>query len=127
LSTIQHSSRKEEAAVCGQHLKRVATVHSQPVALYQFKKLIDTQNIPDPAPIHNQYRDLFNLVDLGDHYWYEVNETHANWIWKSKLLLGILRFAVTLISEIFLNENNDLFSKKLPLLKKLTTATEEIE
>jgi hypothetical protein len=33
------------------------------------------------------------LVDLADHYWYQVNGTHANWIWKSKLLLGILRFA----------------------------------
>jgi hypothetical protein len=39
-------------------LKSVATVHSQSVALYQLKKLIDTQYIPDPAPIHNEYRDF---------------------------------------------------------------------
>ena len=50
--------------------------------------------LPDPAPLHNIYREYFNLVDLADRYWYSVQETHPNICWKSKLLLGNMRFGI---------------------------------
>ena len=59
--------------------------------------LLDTLRKPalkDPAPLHSFYRANFNLDDLTDRKWYAVEESHPNHNWKSKFLLGILRFAV---------------------------------
>jgi hypothetical protein len=55
---------------------------------------IKTTSTPDPAIIHNFYRAYFNLVDIADRYWNEVEEHHHHQNWKSKVLLMMLRFAV---------------------------------
>ena len=55
---------------------------------------IKSCNTKDPAPLHNFYRHHFNLIDLDDHYWNQVEQHHGNHNWRSKFLEIIFRFAV---------------------------------
>lgn len=48
----------------------------------------------DPAPLHDVYREWFNLVDLTNGYWYKMWDRHANQKWKSKFLLSIMKYFV---------------------------------
>jgi hypothetical protein len=75
-------------------VKRVATVHRSRTALETLRMRTKTISTPDPAIIHNFYHAYFNLVDIADRYWNEVEEHHHYQNWKSKVLLMILRFAV---------------------------------
>jgi hypothetical protein len=75
-------------------LKRVAAVHRGHTALETLRMRTKTTSTPDPAIIHNFYRAYFNLVDIADRYWNEVEDHHHHQNWKSKVLLMILRFAV---------------------------------
>ena len=75
-------------------MKRVNSVHAQKSALIETQQLADSLFLPDPSPIHHFYGDYFNLVDLADIYWYKVQESHKNHSWRSKLLLGNMKFAM---------------------------------
>lgn len=75
-------------------LKRVATIHKNASEMNQLLKSVETKWSDDPAILHDVYRRHFNLLDLADKYWYQVQETHPNHNWKSKILFSILRFAV---------------------------------
>jgi len=46
------------------------------------KNSFSTDNLADPAPLHEFYRDYFNLVDLVDKWW------------QTKMILAILCNAV---------------------------------
>ena len=85
---------KKKATYIENILRRVATTHTQRNEIEQVKRYIESKFFPDPAPIHNLYREYFNLVDLMDRHWYEVKESHPNPKWKSKFLLSIMRFFV---------------------------------
>ena len=56
------------------------------------KDYIKSKYFKDPAPLHDFYREWFNLIDLINRYWYEVSDKHKNGKWKSKMLFSILRF-----------------------------------
>ena len=73
---------------------RVRMVHQDSDSLKQ--KIRRSKNVinPDPAVFHTLYGDYFNLIDMADKYWYMVDENHRNQLWKSHLLLGLLRFQI---------------------------------
>lgn len=75
-------------------LTRYATVHVNFGKESAVQKIITSKWRPAPSPMHQLYRDFFNLVDLADRKWNSVEEHHGNWNWKSKIILSILRFAV---------------------------------
>ena len=75
-------------------MRRVNSVHAQTSVLSQTQQLAESLFLDDPSPIHQFYGEYFNLVDLADSYWYKVQESHKNYSWKSKLLLGNMRFAM---------------------------------
>jgi len=55
------------------------------------QKSLLTMNLADPAPMHDFYRDYFNLID---RCWYAVEEHHHHHQnWKTKVILAILRNA----------------------------------
>ena len=47
----------------------------------------------DSPLIHDFYKEYFNHIDQTDHHWYSVEEHHANYNWRSKLLQAMLRYA----------------------------------
>lgn len=73
-------------------LNRVNTVHKNAAELEFVLKRISSEWHSDPAPIHEFYRERFNLVDILDRYGAEVEEHHGNQNWKSKMLLTIMHF-----------------------------------
>ena len=79
-------------------MRRVNSVHAAQAssALSQTQPLVvEKLFLADASPIHQFYGKYFNLVDLADsYYWYKVQESHKNDSWKSKLLLGNMRFAM---------------------------------
>ena len=76
-------------------MRRVNSVHvAQASALGQTQQMAESFFLPDPSPIHQFYGEYFNLVDLADTYLYKVQESHQNQSWRSKLLLGNMRFAI---------------------------------
>jgi len=72
--------------------KRIQTVHQAVFPLEQIISYTKTSWFKDIAPLHRFYKDWFNLVDLADTYWYQVQENHVNIRWKSKMLFAIMRF-----------------------------------
>ena len=76
-------------------MRRVNSIHAvQASALGQTQQMAESFFLPDPSPIHQFYGEYFNLGDLADTYWYKVQESHQNQSWRSKLLLGNMRFAI---------------------------------
>jgi hypothetical protein len=73
-------------------MDRVRVVHAEKDELEQVKTYLQQNSFTDPAPLHQLYKSTFNLVDLLDGYWYDVEEHHRNYSWKSKMLLSIMRF-----------------------------------
>jgi hypothetical protein len=74
--------------------KRIKTVHGNQSALIQLMTEIDHSYNDDPAPLHQFYREWFNLVDITNTYWYKVWDRHANQKWKSKLLFAIMKYFI---------------------------------
>lgn len=50
--------------------------------------------LPNSAPLHNFYKEYFNLVDKANKHWYRVEKHHSHQKWECKLLLAMLRIAV---------------------------------
>lgn len=73
---------------------RSATMHQDVTAVERMMTSIQTTSLADPAPLHNCYKQWFNLVDLVDRRWYAVEEHHGRHQWKTKMLLALLRMAV---------------------------------
>jgi len=73
--------------------QRSATVHQHASKVERLQSTLKTRNLPDPAPLHNFYREYFNLVDLADRRWYTVEEHHKHQRWQTKMALAILRDA----------------------------------
>lgn len=73
---------------------RSQTVHRQYEEVERLTKDVRGNFHQIPGPAHNFYRAYFNLVDLADRKWNAVADHHGNRIWKSKMTLSILRFAV---------------------------------
>jgi hypothetical protein len=75
-------------------VKRSETLHRHMSEVEQIQKAILKGSLPDPSPTHNFYRDWFNCVDMSNRRWYSVEECHAHYSWKTKMLLTILRFGI---------------------------------
>ena len=75
-------------------MKRVETKHGDINKFKKMNEFLKSTFYEDPAPLHDNYKSYFNLVDLLDRYWYKVQETHANHHWKGKSLLGVLRLVI---------------------------------
>jgi len=50
--------------------------------------------LPDLAPLHDFYKEYFNLVNKANKHWYCVKEHHSYQKWECKLLLAMLCVAV---------------------------------
>jgi len=88
----KHFAGKVKADAVSNILTRVSTIYNEASQMDLVQRVCDHLSLPDPAPLHNLYGDLFNLVDLADRYHYAVNDTHHNQCWRSKLVFGLLRF-----------------------------------
>ena len=85
--------------------------------LENMTNMIENGSFVDPEPLHNLYRDWFNLVDLANKRWYSVEEHHARQSWKSKMVLALLRIAtmnawvysMTKIPQTWLDWRESLF------------------
>jgi hypothetical protein len=72
---------------------RSETLHMRAGQVESLLQAVKSEFLPDPAPLHDFYRDYFNLVDLADRRWYSVEEHHKHHRWQSKMILSILRIA----------------------------------
>lgn len=79
---------------------------------------------PKSAPANDVYVKHFNLIDKVDRLWYKVQETHANEKWKSKLLYGILRFAMI---NVWIWYSQAQYEKWIEFRKTLAKELIEIE
>ena len=61
-------------------------------SLEKAEHLMKSLSFADPAHLHQLYKDWFNLVDIGDGYWYDIQESHKNTCWKSKMIFSIMCF-----------------------------------
>lgn len=73
---------------------RVRMMHNDEDEIRKLMRKARDSVLPDPAVFHQLYGDYFNLVDMADKYWYMVDENHRNHLWKSHLILGLLRFQI---------------------------------
>jgi len=85
---------KKKADYVDKILRRIEIVHQDQTLLQKVQQYVESCYLQDPAPLHKFYREWFNLVDLTDRYWYDVQEAHQNTRWKSKMLFGIMRMFV---------------------------------
>ncbi len=60
-------------------MKRVETTHRNFTTLQKVLKYVEKEQFLDSAIFYDFYKSYFNLVDLVDHYWYKVQETHGKW------------------------------------------------
>lgn len=73
---------------------RSDTIYKHQTQLSNLIKDIKVKYMLNEAPLHQYYKNTFNLVDLADRYWYKVADSHHNYSWKSKMLYALLRFAM---------------------------------
>ena len=58
-------------------------------------EILKDSRFPDPAPLHDFYKEWFNLIDIGNKKWYAVADHHPNHLWKSKMLFATMRHFMT--------------------------------
>src|SRR5690554_5196003 len=58
------------------------------------EKYLRTSFFTTPATLHQFYRAHFNLVDLANGYFYQVEDHHGQHQWRSKQMFSILRFFI---------------------------------
>ena len=75
-------------------MARVNTVHNKVGEMHQLNNYIKSQYFSTPALLHDFYRSHFNLIDVSDGYWYDVNNSHANHNWKSKMIFNIIKYSI---------------------------------
>ena len=85
------------------------------------KDHVDKNWSVDPAPIHNFYREWFNLVDMTDKYWYDVQDHHRNEKWKSRMLFSILRYFIYNVWALSTSEKFTLWKEFRAYLAKEMT------
>lgn len=73
--------------------QRSETLHKRSGDVEKLQDYIHTKFLPDEAPIHDFYKEYFNLVDLADCRWYSVEEHHAHQKWECKMALAMLHTA----------------------------------
>lgn len=73
--------------------QRSETLHKHSGDVARLQHYIQKKFLLDSAPIHDFYKEYFNLVDLADRRWYSVEEHHAHQKWERKMLLAMLRTA----------------------------------
>ena len=93
-SSNQPHLGKKKAEYVENIMKRVNTVHTRKSDLEKTRKLAASRHMEVPSPTHDLYGTLFGLVDRADLYWYKVQDKHQINSWRSKFLLGNMRFAV---------------------------------
>lgn len=73
---------------------RSETFHQHVHQVDRLQQSLKTDFLADPAPLHDFYKDHFNLVDLADRRWYSVEECHQHHKWQTKVIISMLRTAV---------------------------------
>jgi hypothetical protein len=102
-------------------MNRVTTVHRSTLELESIFKTIQSTWHSNSSPIHNLYRDRFNLIDILDRYWGEIKDHHGNQQWKSRFLFSIMRFFIFNCWVIFTqNQYEDWRDFRANLANKLT-------
>ncbi len=88
-------------------LTRVKTIYGSMAEVEAVKKKIMVASFRGSGDLHTLYKSWFNLVDLGDKYWYAAADYHGNRQWKSKMLYSIMhRFMVNVwVLSIFKKES----------------------
>lgn len=89
---IRQGKKKEDFV--NKIAKRSATFHEHAQLIDILLQSIKMDYLTDPAPLHDFYKEHFNLVDLADRRWYSVEEHHQHHKWQSKVILSMLRTAV---------------------------------
>jgi hypothetical protein len=99
----------------------VSSIYENRGAVESIKNYLKTNQFADPAPLHNFYKEWFNLVDLTDRLWYAVEENHGNWRWRSKLFFGIMKyFIISVWSRFVAYEWKEWIDFRFDLADQLT-------
>eukprot|EP01105_Mastigella_eilhardi_P026312 TRINITY_DN7520_c0_g1_i2.p1 TRINITY_DN7520_c0_g1~~TRINITY_DN7520_c0_g1_i2.p1 ORF type:complete len:153 (-),score=33.93 TRINITY_DN7520_c0_g1_i2:25-426(-) len=85
---------KKKATFVENVLQRVRVQHRGAAQLAETVRLLRDFYLVEPAPLHDFYKDYFNLVDLVDRRWNAVEHHHAIFNWKTKMTLILLRLGV---------------------------------
>lgn len=85
---------KAKASYVANIMKCSETLHGDMSKVLALQRSFQNTSLADPAPIHEFYRDNFNLVDLADRHWYSVEDRHHHHQWKTKMILAILCDAI---------------------------------
>jgi hypothetical protein len=88
--SIKFLKGKNKSDLVSNILKRVASSHNVSPAIFIAKNILKTDGFDDPAPMHDFYRQWFNLIDLGDNKWYKTADHHGFHAWKSKMLFSTM-------------------------------------
>jgi hypothetical protein len=75
-------------------LQRCKSIHQNASQIEIIAKHIEKNAYSSVPVMHKTYTDYFNLVDLADRYWNNVEQKHQNHNWKSKMILTIIRYQV---------------------------------
>jgi hypothetical protein len=86
---------KAKAGYVHNIVQRSDTLHKDSDLVESLQRSLHDQYMADPAPLHDFYKDNFNFVDLADRRWYSVEEHHQHQRWQTKMILAILRTAVS--------------------------------
>jgi divalent metal cation (Fe/Co/Zn/Cd) transporter len=76
-------------------MARVNTIYGSVSQVEAIKKFVSMPSYSGSGDLHVLYKTWFNLVDIGDHYWYAAVDHHANQRWKSKMLFSIMHHFMT--------------------------------
>ena len=100
-------------------LKRVNTMHVSISLVETLKNFISKPGYESNGELHVFYKTWFNLIDIGDKYWYLAVDHHINQNWKSKMLLSIMHHFMTNVWILSLFQNDTMW---IDFRAKLATA-----
>jgi len=89
---VRTATRKSD--IIANILSKVRLQHAVFSDEQQMRRALSGQAFKGNGPLHESYKDNFNLVDLIDRQWNAVEEHHHHQDWRTKYLLFVLRFAV---------------------------------
>lgn len=75
-------------------LNRVKTMYEKIELVNQVERYMKNQYFNGISPIHQTYVTRFNAVDMGDHWYAQVDDHHRVYEWHSKMLTAILRLGM---------------------------------
>ena len=82
-------------------LKRVEPIYYKATLVGKMTEIIENTWYESLAPLHHVYFSFFNLIDIGDGYFYACDESHPNHFWKSKMLQSIMWLGVINMEYLF--------------------------